>query len=56
VALMDGRQFVIPDDIKQVALPALRHRVALAADAMLEGRDTNELLGALIDNVDAPRV
>jgi MoxR-like ATPase len=56
VALMDGRQFVIPDDIKQVALPALRHRVALAADAMLEGRNTNELLGALIDNVDAPRV
>ena len=56
VALLDGRQFVIPDDIKQVALPALRHRVALAADAMLEGRNTNELLGALIDNVDAPRV
>ena len=55
VALMDGRQFVIPDDIKQVALPALRHRVALAADTMLEGRKTNELLGALIESVGAPR-
>ena len=43
-ALLDGRDFVTPDDIKRVALPALRHRIALAPDALLEGRKTNELL------------
>ena len=38
VALLDGRDFVTPDDIKRIALPALRHRIALAPDALLEGR------------------
>ena len=36
--------YVTPDDIKRIALPALRHRVALAPDALLEGRDANDLL------------
>ena len=56
VALLDGRQFVTPDDIKRVALPALRHRVALTPDALLEGRSTNDLLGDIIDVVAAPRI
>jgi MoxR-like ATPase len=55
VALMDGRSFVTPDDIKRIALPALRHRVALAPDAILEGRRPNELLADMIDSVAAPR-
>ena len=55
VALMAGRNFVTPDDIKSVALPALRHRVALAPDASLEGRTPNDLLAAVIDSVAAPR-
>ena len=56
VALLEGRNFVIPDDIKRVALPALRHRIALAPDALLEGRKADDLLGAVIENVPAPRV
>ena len=56
VALLEGRNFVIPDDIKRVALPALRHRVALAPDALLEGRKADDLLNAVIENVPAPRV
>ena len=44
VALLDGRDYVTPDDIKRIALPALRHRIALAPDALLEGRTTNDLL------------
>lgn len=55
VALMDGRDYVTPDDIKRIALPALRHRVALAPDALLEGRTTNDLLAEIIDTVAAPR-
>ena len=55
VALMAGRDFVTPDDIKSIALPALRHRVAVAPDAALEGRTPNDLLAAVIDSVPAPR-
>ena len=56
VALLDGRPYVTPDDIKAVALPALRHRVALAPDALLEGRTTTDLLSEVIETVAAPRV
>jgi MoxR-like ATPase len=56
VALMAGRNFVTPDDVKRIALPALRHRIALAPDAMLEGRKPNELLAGVIEGVAAPRV
>jgi MoxR-like ATPase len=55
VALMAGRNFVTPDDVKSIALPSLRHRVALAPDAALEGRSTNDLLAAVVDSVPAPR-
>jgi MoxR-like ATPase len=55
VALMAGRTFVTPDDIKSIAVPALRHRVAIAPDASLEGRTPNDLLAGVIDSVPAPR-
>ena len=55
-ALMAGRDFVTPDDVKRIALPALRHRVALAPDASLDGRTPNDLLSAVVDSVAAPRV
>ncbi|HKD55207.1 MAG TPA: MoxR family ATPase [Steroidobacteraceae bacterium] len=56
VALADGRDFVTPDDIKRVTLPALRHRIALSPDAMLEGRKVNDLLNAVVESIPAPRV
>src|SRR6266850_7160734 len=49
VAITQGRNFVTPDDIKKIALPALRHRVALSPEAMLEGRKPNELLAGVIE-------
>ena len=55
VALLDGRNYATPDDVKRIALPALRHRIALAPDAMLEGRTTNEILNAVIAATPAPR-
>jgi MoxR-like ATPase len=56
VALLEGRNFVIPDDIKRIAIPALRHRIALAPDALLEGRKPDDLLTAIVDSVAAPRL
>jgi MoxR-like ATPase len=55
IALMEQREFVTPDDIKRIALPALRHRIALSPDAMLEGRKTDHLLQTVLDTVAAPR-
>jgi MoxR-like ATPase len=56
VALIEGRDYVTPDDVKRVALPALRHRVAMAPDALLEGRTANELLAEVLNTVAAPRI
>jgi len=56
VALLDRRGFVTPDDVKRIALPSLRHRIALSPDALLEGRTTNDLLTEIIGAVAAPRV
>jgi MoxR-like ATPase len=55
VALLGGRDYTTPDDVKQVALPALRHRVALSPDALLEGRSPNDLLAEIIEATPAPR-
>ena len=55
-AMMDGRDYVTPDDVKRVALPALRHRIALAPDALLEGRVANDVLTEAIESVAAPRM
>ncbi len=54
-ALVAGRDFVAPDDIKTVALPALRHRILLTPELELEGQDPDQVLVALLDKVDAPR-
>ena len=55
-ALLAGRDFVTPDDVKRCALPALRHRVLLAPDAQLEGRRVDELIVHLLAMVEAPRL
>jgi MoxR-like ATPase len=55
-ALLQARDFVTPDDVKQHALPALRHRVMLAPDAQLEGREVDELLSTALASVEAPRL
>jgi MoxR-like ATPase len=54
-ALINGRDFVTPDDVKAVALPALRHRMTLAPELEIEGQSTDALLGALLNKVEAPR-
>jgi MoxR-like ATPase len=54
-ALSEGRGFATPDDVKAVALPALRHRVAPSADADIEGLTADTLLMSILDRVPAPR-
>jgi len=54
-ALLQGRDFVTPDDIKGVALPVLRHRLLLSPEMEIEGISTDRLLLDMLDQVDAPR-
>jgi MoxR-like ATPase len=53
---MAARAFVVPDDVKGVATAALRHRVALSADAQLDGHSADDLIRAILDSTAAPRV
>jgi len=54
-AVLSGREFVTPDDIREIALPALRHRIALAPELQIEGQDADQVLQALLARVEAPR-
>ncbi|HEX9389732.1 MAG TPA: MoxR family ATPase [Usitatibacteraceae bacterium] len=54
-ALMQGRNFVTPDDVKTVALPVLRHRIMPSPEMEIEGRDIDELLAEMFETVEAPR-
>jgi MoxR-like ATPase len=54
-AALDGRDYVIPDDVKSLALPALRHRVILSPAADIEGRTTAETLTSIVEQMAAPR-
>jgi MoxR-like ATPase len=54
-ALIGGRDFVTPDDVKAVALPALRHRMTLAPELEIEGQSTDVVIQALLNKVEAPR-
>ncbi len=56
MALMQGRSFFTPDDIKSMALPSLRHRIALAPELEIEGQSTDQVLIRLLEEVEAPRV
>jgi MoxR-like ATPase len=55
LALLEGRSFVTPDDVKAIALPALRHRILLSPEVELEGQRTDAILGAILAQVEAPR-
>ena len=54
-AALDGRDYVIPDDVKGLALPVLRHRVILSPAAEIEGRRSDEVIQGLVERAAAPR-
>ena len=54
-ACINGRHFVTPEDIKTIALPVLRHRVALTPDKEMEGVTTDDIVKQIIDKVEVPR-
>jgi len=55
MAVLSNRDFVIPDDVKEVAFPVLRHRMILEVEAQIESIHPDELLRSIIDKVAVPR-
>jgi len=54
-ALLDGRSYVVPDDVKALAPAVLRHRVAVAPELELEGVTPDAALKGIIEKIDVPR-
>lgn len=54
-AVLQGRDFVTPDDVREITKPALRHRVALAPELQIEGQAADDVLHVLLAKVEAPR-
>jgi MoxR-like ATPase len=55
LAAFSGRDYAVPDDVVQIVLPALRHRVILTAEAEVEGHNVDELLAEVVKSVEVPR-
>ncbi len=54
-AAVEGRDYVVPDDVKALALPVLRHRVILSPAAEIDGREVADVVAGLVAQVPAPR-
>ena len=54
-AILAGRDYVIPDDVKSAALPVLRHRVQIAPEMAISGQKVDSVLEQIIAGVEAPR-
>lgn len=55
LAAIRGRDFPTPDDVRDVAFPVLRHRLALRAEAELDGATTDAVISDIIKTVEVPR-
>ncbi|HWX54197.1 MAG TPA: MoxR family ATPase [Verrucomicrobiae bacterium] len=52
---LEGRDYLIPDDVKAAAMPVLRHRVMMKPEAELEGLDSDQVLKEVIGSVEVPK-
>lgn len=55
LAALEGREYAIPDDVKQLFLPAIRHRIVLGPTAEIEGRSPDDVLANILNQIEAPR-
>ncbi|HEV2579015.1 MAG TPA: MoxR family ATPase [Acidobacteriaceae bacterium] len=54
-AAREGRDFVVPDDVKEAAIPVLRHRLVLRPEAELEGLDADRVVGEVLAATAVPK-
>ncbi len=55
LAILRGRDFVTPEDIKEVAIPVLNHRVVVAPEREMEGMTSNDIIQQILDTIEIPR-
>jgi MoxR-like ATPase len=55
LAMIRGRDFVIPEDVKDIAIPALTHRLVLTVEKEMEGGKVNDVIGQLLSQTEVPR-
>jgi MoxR-like ATPase len=55
LAALRGREFVTPDDVRDIARPVLRHRLSLRAEAELDGATTDAVITEILQTVEVPR-
>jgi MoxR-like ATPase len=56
LAAFRGRDYAVPDDVVELALPAMRHRVILTAEAEVEGHNVDQVLSEMLRSVEVPRL
>jgi MoxR-like ATPase len=54
-ALLQGRDFIIPDDIKYIAVPVLQHRLILSPETEMEGRSAGTIVKRLVEKIEVPK-
>ena len=54
-AFLNGRDFVLPDDVKSMSIPILQHRIALTPDVEIEGMTATDVLNLMLNDIEAPR-
>ncbi len=54
-AAMKGRDFITPDDVREVVFPALKHRLILTPEKEMEGIQVDEIIKRIIDKIEVPR-
>jgi MoxR-like ATPase len=55
LAMMSGRDFVVPDDVVEMAIPALVHRIILNPEKEMEGSDEQQVIESIIRKVEVPK-
>lgn len=55
MAAIRGRDFVIPDDVKEISFPSLRHRIILTPEKEMEGKNADEIIQQILNKVEVPR-
>ena len=56
LAAFRGRNFAVPDDVVELVLPALRHRITLTAESEVEGLSVDNELRSLLRSIEVPRL
>jgi MoxR-like ATPase len=55
LAILEDRDFVVPEDVKTMAAPVLEHRMLLRPEVEMEGVDIREVINAVLEAVEVPR-